>query len=194
MPTGAYLLSDHDGPYAVERFTCAPGPAGWRYTATRADPVTGDPLGRLDLTLDGDGRAVRLEVDAGGWELRGGVVGATAVWRRGAQELSATAAGFTGTSPAFSVATARLLRLSVGDPRRVRLVRLGDEALATRTVDEGWALTSVLDRDGLPVERYEVADLATGERRVLHLVGDVVVDGTGVALLELETPPTLTRS
>ncbi|MCW2665487.1 MAG: hypothetical protein JWN57_449 [Frankiales bacterium] len=193
MPTGAYLLSDHDGPYAVERFTCAPGPAGWRYTATRSDPGTGAPLGRLDLTLDGAGRAVRLELAAGGWELRGGMAGASAVWRRGEAERTATAAGFTGTSPAFAVATARLLGLSVGDPRRVRLVRVGDEALAARTVEEGWARTVVTDSGGLPVERYEAADLATGERRVLHLVGDVVVDGTGIALLELQTPPTLTR-
>ena len=43
------------------------------------------------------------------------------------------------------------------------------------------------------MEAYEVAELATGDRRVQHLVGDVVVNGTGIALLELETPPTLTR-
>ncbi len=191
MPTGAYLLSDSDGPYAVERFTCAPGPAGWRYTASRTDPVTGADLGRLDLTLDDGGRAVRLDVSSGSWEVRGGVTGPSAVWRRGPDEHAVEASGFTGTSPAFAVATARLLRLSVGVPVRVRLVRLGDAALAALTVDEGWALTSV--EGDLSVERYEVADLATGGRRVLHLVGDVVVDGTGITLLELETPPTLTR-
>jgi hypothetical protein len=179
VPTGTYLLSGHDGPEAVERFSCAPGPAGWRYVAERADPATGSALGRLDLTVDAGGRTVRLLAEAGGWELRGGSLGAEVLWRRGDAERAAPAAGFTGTSPAYAVATARLLGLAVGERRRVALVAVTDPALATRSVDEGWALTGVEQRDGVDVARYEVADLATGDRRVVHLAGDLVlaVDG-----------------
>ena len=37
----------------------------------------------------------------------------------------------------------------------------------------------------MPVVRWEADDLATGERRRLHLAGDVVVEAPGVRLLEL---------
>ena len=86
MPRGAYLLSGSDGPYAVERFSCAPGPAGWRYVATRSHASTGAPLGRLDVALDGAGRPHRVHVEQGGWELRGGAVGPHVLWRRGETE------------------------------------------------------------------------------------------------------------
>ena len=194
MPSGRYLLSGHDGPWAVEEFRCGPGPAGWRYVGERTDPATGAPLGRVDLTLDAAGRAVRLHVAGAGWELRGGAAGADVLWRRGEDERTERAAGFTGTSPAYAVATSRLLSLAVEDRRRVRLVVVTEPALATRVVDEGWALTGVEDHDGLQVARYEVADLTTGERRVVHLTGDVVVAADGVVLASLDGPPTLTRS
>ena len=179
MPSGSYLLSDHDGPYAVESFRCAAGPAGWRYVATRTDP-DGRPLLGLDLAVDDRWRAVRLVLAVGGAELRGGVVGPEAVWRRGADEHATPAAGFTGDSPAFAVATARLLALAVGGTARLRLVRLS-AALGALTVDEGWGRTA--DEQG--AERYEAADLATGGRRVVHLVDDVVVDAGGVDLQTL---------
>jgi hypothetical protein len=186
VPAGSYLVSGRDGAVAVERFRCAAGPAGWRYVATRADHATGAELGRLDLTLDAAGRAVRLLVAAGGWELRGGALGSRVQWRRGGAEHDAAAAGFTGTSPAYAVATAQLLRLPAGGRRRVRLVAVTEPALGTLAVDEGWALTGVERHGGLTVERYEVADLATGERRVVHLSGDLVVDATGVELTGVE--------
>jgi hypothetical protein len=193
VPRGAYLL----GGVVRESFTCAPGAAGWRYAAVRADADTGAPLGRVDLVLDRRGRALRLLLASGDWTVRGGVAGAEVAWRRGEQEHVAAAAGFTGSSPGFAVATARLLALEVGQSRRVRLVRLDDAALAGLDVDEAWALTGREDRDGLLVERYEVADLASGERRVVHLAGDIVLATEGAAdcvLAELTTPPTLTRS
>jgi hypothetical protein len=193
VPTGSYLLTGHDGPWAVERFSCAPGPAGWRYVAERTDPDTGAGLGRLDLTLDATGRTVRLLAAAGGWELRGGAVGPEVLWRRGQDERSATAAGFTGTSPAYAVATSRLLALGVGERRRVSLVAVMEPVLATRTVEQGWTLTGVEQRERLAVARYEVADLATGDRHVVHLAGDVVVDAAGVVLRDLDGLPTLTR-
>ena len=179
MPSGSYRLTDPGGAQAVEEFRCAAGPAGWRYVATRTD-TGGRPLLALDLAVDDRWRAVRLVASAGGVELRGGVAGPEALWRRGDVGHAAGAAGFTGDSPAFAVVTARLLGLDVGGTARVRLVRLSP-ALGALTVEEGWGRTP--DVEG--VERYEAADLATGERRVVHLAGDVLVDATGVDLLTL---------
>jgi len=193
VPRGTYLLSGHDGPYALERFSCAPGPAGWRYVATREQPGTGALLGRLDLVLDARGAPVRVQVETGGWVLRGGVVGAQALWRRGPDERGERAVGFTGTSPAWAVAAARLLAAAPAPapapaPVRLRLVRLGDEALSTRLVEESWAHTGTATREGLVVVRYETADLGTGERRVVHLSGDVVLDAPDTVLLDLDGP------
>lgn len=189
MPSGAYLLSGPDlsgppGPYAVEHFTCGSGPAGWRYTATREDPATGAHLGWLDLVLDAAGLVRQVHVEAGGWVLRGGVVGPECTWRRGHDEHTARASGFTGSSPAWVVATARLLRPD--EPVRTRLVRVTDDALGTRLVDEAWVRTGTRVSEGLPVDRYEAADLATGGRRVVHLAGDLVLEAPGVRLLDLQ--------
>ena len=158
MPSGSYRLADG----GVERFRCAAGPAGWRYVGTRDDGLV------LDLAVDAAWRPVRLLVTAGGVELRGGAAGPELLWRRGDDEHRATAAAFTGDSPAFAVATARLLRLDVGATARLPLVRLS-AALGALDVEEGWGRTP--DVDG--VERYEAADLSTGERRTVHLAGDV---------------------
>ena len=193
MPHGVYLLSGHEGPYALERFACAPGPAGWRYVATREDPDSGVRTGRLDVVLDAAGRALRVHVEAGGWQLRGGAVGApgggSVLWRRGDVEREERAAGFTGTSPVGAVAAARRLGPDPGPgqpaPVRLRLVRLGDEALATLVVDEAWSRSGTQERDGVLVQRWDVADLATGERRALSLSGDVLVQAPRVQLLEL---------
>ncbi|MCF2532708.1 hypothetical protein [Yinghuangia soli] len=203
MPSGAYTFFDpHSGDaLGVERFSCAPGPAGWRYRAV------GDGDGRVtDVTLDARGRPVRVEAFAHGWRVRGGaavVDGAAAVmWVRGpadpegggeAVEGEAKAQAFTGRSPAFLVGTARLLGLTVGASVRVRLVGLSEPALAPMTCDQGWALTEIEEHPTpagpLPVARYEVADLATGERGVVHLAGDVVLSAPGVELEELDGPP-----
>ena len=166
MPSGVYRLADG----ALERFTCALGPAGWRYVSDR-----------LDLTVDDRWVVVRLVVARAGWELRGGVVGPDVIWRRGEQPMSARADGFTGPSPAYDVAVARQLGLGIGQTRRLRLVEVTEPLAATRTVDAQWARVP----DVLGTERYEVDDLATGERRVVHLLGDVLVD----RLHDLDTPP-----
>lgn len=186
MPQGTYLLqgTGHEpGPYALERFSCAAGPAGWRYVATREHPETGARLGRLDVVLDESGAAVRVQVEAGGWVLRGGVVGGQVLWRRGDEEHSERAVGFTGTSPVWALAAARL---AGPQPRRLRLVRLGDEALATRVVEQGWVRTGQEQRGGVEVVRLEVADLDTGERRALHVSGDLLLDAPGSVLLDLQ--------
>jgi hypothetical protein len=182
VPSGAYLLSGHDGPYAVERFTCGTAGDAWRWTATREDPATGVPLGRLELELRG--AAQRVHAEAGGWLLRGGTAGGTCAWRRGPVERSDAAAGFTGTSPAWAVATRRLL--GAAGPARLRLVHLADEVLATRLVDEAWRSAGTELVDGVEVERWEATDLATGERRVVHLTGELVLEAPGVRLLSLQ--------
>ncbi|MFI6986613.1 hypothetical protein ACIBSV_49850 [Embleya sp. NPDC050154] len=193
MPSGSYSFHDpHDGtPLGTERFSCAPGPIGWRYTGSG-----------IDLTLDARGRPLRLEALAGGWRVRGGatVVDGTAgvVWLRAAAdptldvpatEAEAKAAGFTGRSPAFLIATATLLNLAPGGTARLRLIALTEPVLAAHTVDQSWTLAAVETHDGLIVERYEVDDLATGDRAIVHLSGDVVLAAPGIELETLDTPP-----
>lgn len=229
MPTGSYLhLDPFDGsPVAVEEFSCAAGPAGWRYAAVLRAPDGGGETGRVDVTLDGGGRQVRVELLGGGWRLRGGAAGGQTVWLRlpgsggpapgsgsgsgagagagadagdgtaaggEAVERSAAALGLTGRSPAFLVAAARRLRLSAGGRARVRLVALSEPALGTRLVDEQWSLIAVVshptDLGPLPVARYDVLDLGTGETRSVHLAGDVVVAAPDLELTALHSPPT----
>jgi hypothetical protein len=191
VPKGTYLYDDG----AREVFSCAPGVAGWRYVSQTYD-AAGDALGRVDVTVDEAWRQVRVQVASGEWTLRGGVVGPDAVWVRGeGEEQTQAAAGFTGRSPAFAIVTARLLALDLLDRRRIRLVGISEPALATLPVDEGWALVDVTEHEtdlgALPVRRYEVADLTTAERRVVHLAGDVLLEGPGVELVDLESPPNL---
>ena len=203
MPRGLYSLRDQDGTVvAYERFSCAPGPAGWRYHAQVLAPDGSTPTGLVDVTTDACGRQIRVEVRAGGWVVRGGVAGGETVWvRTGASggdagEDTAPAAGFTGRSPGFLVAVARLLGLRAGASSRVRLVALTDPALAPLPVDVAWSLRTVEEYPTevglLPVQRYETADLASGQRATDHLAGDVVLAATGVKLDVLDTPPTLT--
>ena len=203
MPKGLYSHRDpHDGTLlGYERFSCAPGPAGWRYVGQLLAPDLLTVTGSVDVTADRRWRPIRVEVRAGGWSLRGGVTGTEVVWVRAdpggaeAAEGSARAVSFTGRSAAFAVVTARLLRLEAGGTARVRLVALTEPVLATRTVDEGWGLTEVVPHQTptvpLPVERYEVADLGTGDRRVVHVAGDIVLAASGVELEELDGPPWL---
>ena len=170
----------------LERFSCAPGPAGWRYVGTREDAASGAPLGRIDLVLQANG-AVRLEVTGGDWTLRGGVVGDEVLWRRGEDERVERGHGFTGASPSYAVVLARL-----GAGAR-RLVEVTEPVLATRVVEQVWALVAQDARDGLAVDTWQVDEPATGARSVLHLAGDVVLSAPGVTLRELDGVPTLTR-
>jgi hypothetical protein len=188
VPRGTYRLAGGD-----EDFACAPGPSGWRY-------VSSWPGGRLDLTVDGGGRQVRVELAAGGWLLRGGVTGPSTAWVRSGEgeppvEQSAPATGFAGASPGLLVAAVRLLRLTPGARARLRLVDVALPALATRVVEQGWELVGVTshttETGPLPVGRYRVADLETGEVGDVHVAGDVVLAAPGVELVELASPPTL---
>jgi hypothetical protein len=206
MPTGTYLRYDpHDGAaLAVERFSCAPGPAGWRYTASVHDPATDAERGRVDVTVDSRWQQIRVEVRAGSWSLRGGVAGREVLWvRAGAGGVDATehaeqASGFWGASPAFAVTAGRRLGLAPGEAAAVGLVAVSGDALAARTTRQRWTLVEVdehpTDLGPLRVERFEVADLDTGEVIEVALAGDVVLAAAGVELVSLEGPPTLDPS
>ena len=169
MRAGTYVLSGHDGPYAVERFTVD----GSSYRATRHDPASDVLVGRLEVDL---GPEVRVHAEAAGWVLRGGTVGPEVLWRRGEQEQEAVADGFTGTSPAYALAVVGRLRssLAVGASTRLRLVAVTEPVLATRLVDEQWTRVDA--------ERWQAVDLATGEGRDLLLADGLVVAGTGLTL------------
>ena len=175
--SGAYLLSGHDGPYALERFTCSHDADGWRYDGTRTDPVTGAVVGSVELHLAG--RTTRLHVEAGAWVLRGAAAHGEVLWRRGDQERTAPGDGFTGTSPAFLVACARLAR------ERLHLIELTEPVLATRTATQQWSAAGRTEHDGIEVDSWQVDDLSTGERRELRLAGALVVQAPGVRLVEL---------
>jgi hypothetical protein len=201
VPRGRYSLHDpYDGtPLGEEHFDCAPGPAGWRYTSRLLDPG-GAPAGSVDLTLDALGRPIRLELRSGGWRVRGAALDGVTWVRMGdgtgaeAREGNAPARAFTGASPAFLVATARLLHLTPEGPAaRVRLVDLAPPTLAARTREESWTLlgsdSHPTDAGPLRVDAYRVDDLETGERQDVHLAGDVVLAASGVELSELASPP-----
>jgi hypothetical protein len=171
---GSYRVGEQ-----VERFSCGAGPAGWRYVGTRE----GDSV---DLTIDDTGRVIRLLAQHDGWELRGGSVGDEVLWVRGEDEHRATASGFTGSSPAYDLATATLLHLEVGETRSLALVEITEPVAGARTVEHAWARTAGPEPD---VDRYEVADLQTGERWVLHLSREVLISREGArqaALTDLQ--------
>ncbi|WP_327395653.1 hypothetical protein [Streptomyces phaeochromogenes] len=200
MPRGRYSLHDqHDHtPLAEEHFHCAPGPSGWRYVSQLTSP-SGDPDGSVDLALDDLGRPIRLQLHASGWQVRGAALDGV-TWVRTdptgahATEGNVRAHAFTGTSPAFLIATARLLRLTPdASATRVRLVAFTDPVLAPRTLDQSWALitreTHATDNGPLTVEEYQVTALDTGEQHAVHLSGDVILSAPGIELEDLESPP-----
>ncbi|TRO58643.1 hypothetical protein [Streptomyces sp. IB201691-2A2] len=202
MPRGRYSLHDpHDHtPLAEEHFHCAPGPSGWRYVSQLTSP-SGDPAGSVDLALDDLGRPIRLELHASGWQVRGAALDGV-TWVRTdptgdhATEGNVRAHAFTGASPAFLVATARLLRLTPdASATRVRLVAFTDPVLAPRTLDQSWALitreTHATDNGPLTVEEYQVTALDTGEQHAVHLSGDVILSAPGIELEDLESPPSV---
>lgn len=193
MPKGSYLHLDAG---VEERFQCAPGPGGWRYVGNRADGI------RVDLVVDARWRQIRVEIVAPEWWVRGGLTGPEVAWVRGSGDVgtehTSRAMGFLNESPGFLVAVARSLELREGEARDVRLVRLSGPALAPLTGDWTWRLAETTlhetETAPLPVSRYEVADLATGEVEIVHLAGDVVLDAPGIELTALDSPPSLSGS
>ncbi|MER7177173.1 hypothetical protein [Streptomyces mesophilus] len=202
MPRGRYSHHDpHDHtPLGEEHFHCAPGPSGWRYVSQLTSP-SGDFTGSVDLAVDELGRPIRLELHASDWQVRGAAIDGV-TWVRTdptgehATEGNVRAHAFGGASPAFLIATARLLRLTPESPsKRVRLVRFTDPVLAPRTLDQSWSLlkseTHATDNGPLAVDEYQVSDLDTGEQHAVHLAGDVVLAAPGIELEDLESPPSV---
>ncbi|GAA0548464.1 hypothetical protein [Actinomadura livida] len=190
MPAGAYLHLEGE---IEERFQCAPGPGGWRYTARRSDGV------RVDLVTDARWRQIRVELVTPTWWLRGGLTGPKLAWVRAAGETGTEhterAAGFLSDSPGFLVAIAHSLALDENAETDVRLVQLNGPSLAPLTTTWRWHRSGTAvyetDTEPLPVAQYEITDLATGEIEAVHLAGDVVVAAPGIELTELESPPNL---
>ena len=188
MPRGTYVHESE----VEERFSCAPDGGGWRYTAERSDG------GTIELVADGRWRPARLQVTAGEQVLRGGAAGAELLWVTRGREHSARAAGFVGDSPGLLVAAARSLRLAERESADVRVLVVTTPVLAVRTVPQRWSLTEIAWHDAddgrLPVERYEITDLETGEISECYLAGDVVVAASGIELSDLDDPPNLSGS
>lgn len=162
-------------------------------------PGTTVPTGSVDLTLDELGRPIRLALQAADWQVRGAALDGV-TWVRTdptgehATEGNVAAHAFTGVSPAFLIATSRLLRLAPGNPAtRVRLVAFTAPVLAPRTVDQSWALIGSTrhptDLGPLIVDEYQVSALDTGEQYSVHIAGDVVLSAPGIELEDLDTPP-----
>jgi hypothetical protein len=198
VPSGTYLHLDplDASVLAIERFSCAPGPAGWRYVAdiTAAD---GTPRSRVDLAVDARWRPARLELRSGGWLVRGGAAGPGVLWVRSAGseavEHSAPTPGFAGPSPAFLIATARMLALAEGAPAQVGLTQFSDGALGASTIRQQWVFTErtehPADGESLTVAHFRVSDLDTGEVSQVAIAGDVVLAAAGFELDELDGPP-----
>jgi hypothetical protein len=178
--SGTYLLSGHDGPYAVERFRLTGDQDRWSWTATREEPDTGAPLGRLEVHADG--ATLRVHAEAGGWVLRGAASGGQVVWRRGDEERTAAADGFTGSSPAYLVAAAA--RAAAG-PVRLRLVEVTEPVLATREVLQDWSAGQPEVRVDVELVGHRWSDPATGEGGPVWLSGGLVLAAPGARLLSL---------
>jgi hypothetical protein len=189
VPGGSYRYADG----RTETFATVGAPAGWSYVGQRDDGV------RVELTVDSRWRPVRCEIMTDRWRVRGGSLGRQLMWVRSAADGSAPvedaaeAAGFLAESPAFLVVLPRLLSLPLKGSAWVRMVTLWQPLLAPQVVERGWTLEAVDDHETpsgpLVVERYRVDDRATGEHTMVQLAGDVVLEGPGVTLDDLDGAP-----
>ena len=188
MPRGRYSFHDtHDHtPLGEEHFHCATGPSGWRYTAQTTGPAgrprrlrrpdrrrprpsdpPGTPRRRLAGPRSGPGRRH---------------LGPHRPHRRARQEGNAAAHAFTGSSPAFLVATARLLRLGPAPPRPASASSPSPPPCsrpAPSTSPGPWSEGQHTPLTTAPcvVDEYQVRALDTGEQHAVHLAGDVVLVG-----------------
>lgn len=203
MPRGRYSLHDpHDHTPRRRTLPLRARPLRLALRLPTHHP-SGDHAGSVDLALDDLGRPIRLELNAASWQVRGAAIDGV-TWVRTdptgtqATEGNVRAHAFTGSSPAFLIATARLLRLTPSTPAsatRVRLVAFTDPVLAPRTLDQSWALisreTHATDNGPLTVDEYQVTALDTGEQHAVHIAGDVVLAAPGIELEHLESPPSV---
>ncbi|MFP5347133.1 MAG: hypothetical protein ACLGIA_08905 [Actinomycetes bacterium] len=192
MPRGSYAVNGRP-----EAFSCAPGPAGWRYVSDV-----------LDLAVDARFAAVRFEVRAGDRWARG--VRASLddgqrllAWACSADpcdERLSEASSVETDSPGSLVALVRAAAAPGTDPvrRLLPVVRFDVPALA------GLEARRVLTRVGtewheapdghLLVEQWYVDDVDAGTRVVVSAAGDVVLAAEGpdleVELTSLDSRPT----
>lgn len=65
MPAGTYVVMDGNGaPVGSEQFRCAPGPAGWRYFATRAMTAPSPVEEHVDISVDARWSPVRVRIES----------------------------------------------------------------------------------------------------------------------------------
>lgn len=196
MPRGTYHLAGRP-----EAFSCAPGPAGWRFVSAA-----------LDLACDTGFRPVRFAITGpGATQLRGGGLrlddGAPVlVWARSDavdDEKVSAAAGLLTASPGSLVALVRgvaapgegrasadvpALRVAP-DASGARLVRLRVERLGAERHEA--------PRGALLDETWRLTDVDTADASELHVAGDVVLHATvgvlddEVELADLDGPPSL---
>lgn len=186
MPKGSYLTSTG----RVEAFSCAPGPAGWRF-------VSED----LDLACDATFHPIRFKV------------GSTITGRGGRLEDGTPVLIWTGTDERERISRADvLLNESAGGwiaaARQVALPGpklVGRTLIALQVAPEGgvllaeYRLTRVAveqhdsDTGPLLVETWHADDSGLGVRRQLYLAGDVLLQAhlpdREVELIELDSPP-----
>ncbi len=195
MPRGVYQADGRS-----EAFSCAPGPAGWRYVSST-----------LDLACDSAFRPVRLAVTgANGTWLRGGGLrlddGAPVlVWASSAApetERTSPVESLVHPSPGAWVALLRAVGRPGTEPveGRVSVLDVGPDGLGAvaghrvlRRVD---VTTYEAPAGELLAERWFVDDPDTGLRREVHLAGDVLLSASGgdqpeVELAELDGPPSV---
>lgn len=192
MPRGRYLLDGRS-----EAFSCAPGPAGWRY-------VSGD----LDLVCDSAFRPVRFAVSAAGTWVRGGGLRlddglGVLEWAHAAspdEVRRAAVSAVLTSSPGSLVGVLRQVAAPGVDPvaAEVAVLVVDGPALAAltsrRVLHRVAAQAHEAPGGALLVETWHVDDPDTGRRRIVHLAGDVVLAAEGgdeppVELVELESPP-----
>lgn len=193
MPRGVYSVAGRS-----EAFSCAPGPAGWRFVSDG-----------LDLACDSASRAVRFVVTAGDRQVRGGGLrlddGAPVlVWAPSddpSAERTTAASGLLTPSPGSVVGLLRSVAAPGQEPAQADLevLRFGADALAglrcrLRVVRTG-ATTHDAPAGPLLDETWQVTDVDTGLVSEVHLAGDVVLHATAgvlddeVELDQLDGPP-----
>lgn len=196
MPRGTYHLAGRP-----EAFSCAPGPAGWRFVSAA-----------LDLASDRTWRPVRFVVTGpGGAQVRGGGLrledGAPVlVWARadGLDDERLTAApALLTASPGSLVALLRAAATPGEAPATVDLsaLRVEADALAARTVrlraQRLGGVRHEAPRGVLVDETWRLTDVDAAATSEVHLAGDVVLHASAglldaeVELVDLDGPPSL---
>ncbi|MEX2457958.1 MAG: putative glycolipid-binding domain-containing protein [Actinomycetota bacterium] len=196
MPIGTYRVMDGEGvPNGeVERFRCAPGPAGWR-SVSEIDAVEPHPHAEtVDITVDADWRPVRLRLDTGEHQLLARPAGDRLEIdldgeRRDLDWDPETELDYR--SPAFNAVTVNRLHRASVTAADLSVVFFEPFTCEPRIVpqryellDDGPVTTPVGE---FQAERWRYTALDTGWTRAVWIAGDVVVAYEGAwELVEYE--------